>query len=974
MLNIYFKAAYLHWHYLLLFFCMLPTLSFAQQFSAEQIATFRQLPLAQQQALARQFGIDPSVINTLTQVPSSASGSQGLEQPILVRPLNRNPATSILNDGDNDSPVEGFSDAAVDDAQSNSDNIITLAERLDSLGGSANASITDLQHSRNEVLALSPFGYDVFAGVPTTFAPATDVPIPVEYKLGPGDTINILLSGQINRTLNLTINRAGMINAPEIGVMTLSGLTFSAASQLITDTITQKNIGLSVHVTLGELRSVRVFILGEANRPGSYTVSALSTLTNALFVSGGIKPSGSLRTIQLKRAGKVVTEFDLYELLVHGNNQNDVRIMAGDVIFIPPVGKTISVAGEVNREAIFELKHETTMADIEVLFGGYKPTAFRKKTKIERIDGLGARTVKDIDVSDAKGRSHLLRNGDIIKIPSVLDESNNIITLAGHVYRPGDYAFQAGMNLNDIVSDASHFLANIDLDYALIKEESEYDKSVVFRQFSVRELLSGTPIEISANATVYFFDATEDRSQILEESLTQLAYQVNLANTAQTISVNGAVKFPGVYPFVSSMTVKQALDAAGSLEVDATKQFAVLLTYNDQEQYIPTILNLETPEDLAVTLNAAGALYLFTKTGDRMEELEPLMDLLQTSASKATGDSVITIEGEVKFPGVYPYTPGFTINALITAAGGLKTSAYLGETEISRLVLNKQQGFIRNIVPINLAAALENKTMALQPKDVVLIKRIPDWEEEEYIDLIGEFKFPGRYLIQKGETLAQIIARAGGLTKMAYPGATVFFRESVAQQQRVEIARLNALLDKQLEIAVAKNNLSGLNAGFQSSANLSRVADVVAETNDDGLGRISIDLSAQLLGMDTPLQVLANDRIVVPRKPSTIQVIGEVNRVTSHVYNEHLSLNDYLDLAGGTTQFANTGDIYIIRADGRIVVPDGNWFSYSQADIKPGDTIVVPFDVALRDNLSLWQQVTRIIYNSAVSLAAIKGL
>ena len=974
MLNISFKAAYLHWRYLVLFFCMLPTFSFAQQFSAEQIATFRQLPPAQQQALAKQFGIDPAIINTLTQTSSNTSTAQVLEQPTLIRPLGSTQAPPTQDNINNINSVEGVLDSESDDILSNQDNITAFSQRLDSISNFTEVNITDLQRSRNEVTDLSAFGYDVFAGAPTTFAPATDVPIPVEYKLGPGDTINILLSGKINRTLNLTINRAGMINAPEIGVLTLSGLTFSAATQLIVDTISQKNIGLSVHVTLGELRSVRIFILGEANRPGSYTVSALSTLTNALFVSGGIKPSGSLRKIQLKRAGQVITEFDLYELLVHGNNQNDTRIMAGDVIFIPPVGNTISVAGEVNRDAIFELKHEKTIADIEVLFGGYKPTAFLKKTKIERIDGLGARTVKDIDVSHSDGKSHLLRNGDIIKIPSVLDESNNIITLAGHVYRPGDYAFQAGMKLNDIVSDASHLLGNIDLDYALIKEESKFDKSVVFKQFSVRELLLGKPIEITANATVYFFAATEDRSLILEESLTQLAYQGNLSNKSQTISVNGAVKFPGVYPFVAHMTVEQALNAAGSLEVDATKQFAILLAYNDQEEYTPTLLNLEKSDDLATTLDAAGALYFFTKTGDRIEELRPIMDLLQTSASKATGDSVITIEGEVKFPGVYPYTMGLTINELITAAGGLKTSAYLGETEISRFVFNNNLGFDRNIVPINLAAELDSKTNVLQPKDVVLIKRIPDWEDEEYVELIGEFKFPGRYLIQKGETLAQIIARAGGLTKMAYPGATVFFRESVAEQQRIEIARLNALLDKQLEIAVAKNNLSGLNAGFQSSANLNRVADVIAETSDDGLGRISIDLSAQLLGMDTPLEVFANDRVVVPRKPSTIQVIGEVNRATSHVYNENLSLDDYIELAGGGTQFANTGDIYIIRADGRIVIPGGDWFSYTQADIKPGDTIVVPFDVALRDNLSLWQQVTRIIYNSAVSLSAIRGL
>lgn len=959
--------------YFLVSLCLLPSVSIAQQFSAEQIASFRALPVAQQQALAKQFGIDPALITSFNE-NNDGTTSTALEEPILVRPLqsttdNINDNT-IVNDPSNPQVLtdpDTLGNDLVDD------NLEAFRSRLDEIIDQAPPSATELQRSRNTVKTLTPFGYDVFAGAPTTFAPATDVPIPVEYKLGPGDTLNILLSGQTNRSFNLTINRAGMINAPEIGVLTLSGMSFSEATRLIIDKITEKNIGLSVHVTMGELRSVRIFILGEANRPGSYTVSALSTLTNALFVSGGIKPSGSLRNIQLKRAGRVVTEFDLYDLLVHGDNRHDARIMAGDVIFIPPVGKTISVEGEVNREAIFELHDETTIADIEVLFGGYKPTAFLQKTKVERIDGLGARTVKDIDLSARQGQEVAIRNGDIIKVPSVLNEANNMITIVGHVYRPGDYAFQDDMNLGAIISDATHFLANIDLDYALIKTESPLDKSIDFHQFTVRELLSGAHISVAANDTIYFFDATTDRTTLLADSLTQLAYQRGLTQSVNTITVNGPVKFPGTYPHAQQMTVEQMLFAAGGLDVVADKHFAVLLTMDPQRNYVPTLLNLTQTEDLQARVGAQAELYLFSKSGDRAEELTPVMTLLQEQSTKSMGEYLVSIEGEVRFPGTYPYVNNMSIADLVTAAGGLKTSAFTGETEMSRFVTDGQSDFTRTILPVNLAKELSQPSITIQPKDVLLVKRIPDWEDEEYIDLVGEFTFPGRYLIQKGETLAQVIARAGGLSEMAYPGATLFFRESVAEQQRVEIARLNDLLDKQLEIAAAKNALSGFSTSVNTQS-LSRVADVIAETNDDGLGRISIDLSAQLLGMNTPLEVFANDRIVVPRKPSTVQVIGEVNRATAHVYNETLVLSDYIELAGGGTKFADMSELYVIRADGRIVIPDSNWFSYSQMSIKPGDTVVVPFDVALRDNLSLWQQVTRIIYNSAVSLSAIRGL
>ena len=965
MLSIFSKAPkYLSRYCLFPLLIIISTVSIAQQFTDEQIEAFRKLPLSQQKALAKQFGIDDTLLDTLNQ-DNNGSVATTLEQPELVLPLD--------NVDDNNLTSEDDTDEADATEDISTENLIDFKTRLDDLIDDEKSSI-NIQQSRNIVKKLKAFGYDVFAGVPTTFAPATDVPIPMEYKLGPGDTLSILLSGQINRTLNLTINRAGMINASEIGMLTLTGMSFSDATNLIVDKIKEKNIGVSVHVSMGELRSIRIFILGEANRPGSYTVSALSTLTNALFVSGGIKESGSLRKIQLKRSGKVVTEFDLYDLLVLGDNQNDARIMAGDVIFIPPVGRTVSVQGEVSREAIFELKNEETIADLEILFGGYKPTAFLNKTKIERIDGLGGRTVKDIGLNTNSGRKLAVRNGDIIKIPSVLDESNNIISIEGHVYRPGDYAFNSGMKLSDVIYDSSHFLTNIDLNYALIKKESLFDKSVSFEQFTVRELLNGQSVEVAPNDTVYFFDATKNRESLLSDSLTQLSFQNGLTLEVNTITVNGAVNFPGTYPHSRNMTVLDALYASGNVDVSASKSFAVLLQIDAQQNTIPTILNLNRPTDLEIPVGPQSSLYIFTKSGDRALELEPVITLLQEQSSKKTGGYEVTIQGEVKFPGVYPFVSGMSLSDLITAAGGLKNSAFIGETEISRFEFSNKDAYNRKILQVNLATELSSPTITIQPRDVLLVKPIPGWEDEEYIELVGEFKFPGRYLIQKGETLAQVFKRAGGLSDLAYPGASLFFRESVAEQQRIEILRLNTLLEKQLEIALAKKSASGL-GGVVSNANSStRVADLIAETSADGLGRISIDLTAQLLGNDTPLEVFSNDRIVVPRKPSTVQVIGEVNRTTSNVYSDKLDLIDYVEMAGGTTEFANVSELYIIRADGRVIIPDSSWFSYNENTIKPGDTIVIPFDASLRDNFNLWQQVTQIIYNSAVSLAAIKGL
>ena len=189
--------------------------------------------------------------------------------------------------------------------------------------------------------ALKPFGYDLFEGVPSTFAPVSDIQVPVDYIVGPGDTMDIQLYGNQPANYELTVERDGRINFPKLGPIMVSGMTFDAARATIEQRVAKQLIGSRVSVTMGNLRSIRVFVLGEAEKPGSYTVSGLSTMTNALFVSGGVKKIGSLRNIELKRNGRLITTLDLYDLLLHGDTSGDRQLLPGDVIFIPPIGHTV---------------------------------------------------------------------------------------------------------------------------------------------------------------------------------------------------------------------------------------------------------------------------------------------------------------------------------------------------------------------------------------------------------------------------------------------------------------------------------------------------------------------------------------------------------------------------------------------------------------------------------------------------------
>jgi protein involved in polysaccharide export with SLBB domain len=253
--------------------------------------------------------------------------------------------------------------------------------------------------------ALKPFGYDLFEGAPSTFAPATDVPVPAEYVVGPGDTLEVQFFGNAKGRHRLTVGRDGRITLPELGPIAVAGRRFEEVRNELESRVRDRMIGTQASLGLGELRSIRVLVLGDADTPGSYTVSGLSTITNALFVSGGVKKIGSLRNIELKRAGRTVTTLDLYDLLLKGDTRADVRLLPGDVIFVPPVGATVGLQGEVRRPAIYELKGETTAAELLQLAGGLTPEADAAAATLDRVGANRARITLDTNLTNATGRA-----------------------------------------------------------------------------------------------------------------------------------------------------------------------------------------------------------------------------------------------------------------------------------------------------------------------------------------------------------------------------------------------------------------------------------------------------------------------------------------------------------------------------------------------------------------------------------------
>ncbi len=726
--------------------------------------------------------------------------------------------------------------------------------------------------------ALKPFGYGLFARVPTTFAPADDIPVPPEYTIGPGDTVKVQLIGNVKGNYSLVVGRDGEIRFPELGPVTVAGMPFNELRKLIEETVAEQMIGTRAVVGLGALRSLRVLVTGEAQKPGSFTISGLSTMTNALLASGGPTLDGSLRTIQLKRNGRTVASLDLYDLLLRGDSRNDARILSGDVLFIPPVGPTAGVTGEIRRPAIYEFKGEATAGDLVALGGGLRPEAAPQLAVIERIDPREGRVLVSVDLTTDAGRATPLRSGDILRIDAVRDTLHDSVTLAGHVYRPRATPFRAGSRLTDLIPGVEDLRPNADLNYVLIRRESSPDRQVV---------------ALSA-------------------------------------------------------------DLAAAWRAPASAANPVL--------------------------NPRDQVFVFDREADRAVQLEALLADLRRQSTNARPTQIVNVDGSVKMPGTYPLEAGMRVSDLVRAGGSLDEAAFGASAELARYEVVNGETRRTAMVPIDLAAALAGDPAAnleLQSFDLLTIKRVPDWGEREIITIEGEVLYPGRYAIQRGETLAAVIKRAGGLTDLAFAEGVVFTRRELREREARQIAALADRLEKDLA-ALALQSSQALPATAQSSTqSLSIGQSLLAELrNAEPVGRLAIDLPSVLADDGSSVDILLKDedRLLVPRRSQEVTVLGEVQTVTSHLYQPDLARNDYVNLSGGTTQKADTSRIYVVKANGRVVAGSGSsWFRNDGNVIRPGDTIVVPVDTERLPALPLWTSVTSIIYNLAIAVAAVNS-
>lgn len=737
-------------------------------------------------------------------------------------------------------------------------------------------SVTRLPLRPLGVQALKPFGYDLFAGTPSTFAPATDVPVPAEYVIGPGDTIQVQLVGNTKGRYTLTVGRDGRINFPELGPVAVSGRRFEEVRDDLEARVRDQMIGTQASIGIGQLRSIRVFVLGDAETPGSYTVSGLSTITNALFVSGGVKKIGSLRNIELKRAGRTVARLDLYDLLLNGDTSADARLLPGDVIFIPPVGATVGLSGEVRRPAIYELKNETSMADLLKLGGGMLPEADPTLATLDRINAQRQRITVDVNLSAPAGRERPLQSGDTLRVPSIRPVLEDSVLVQGHVHRPGEFQFTPGMRLADLIPTLDELQPNADQHYILVRREIPSDRRMRVFSVDLEQALakpqSAANFELAARDQIYIFDRESGRERIIE-------------------------------PLMRELRIQSRID-------------------------------------------------------------EPTLE--------------VSVAGKIKIPGKYPLEPGMRVSDLLRAGGSLDEAAYGGQAELTRYEVSGTGARQAQLIEIDLRQALNGDPaadLALRPFDYLMIKEVPLWAAQEEVEIRGEVKFPGRYPIHRGETLRSVMARAGGLTDLAFIDGAIFTREELKERERKQLATLATRMESDL---AQTSLMAAQEAGKDASQALAVGQSLLANLRDaKPVGRLVIDLqraNSARPGSEQDIVLKDGDQLLVPRVVQEVTVIGEVQSATSHLYRQDLSRDDYIAMSGGLTPRADDEHIYVVRADGSVVTQSGrSWFNSGGVDIKSGDTIVAPLDTERMRPLPFWIAVTTIIYNLSIAAAAVNS-
>jgi polysaccharide export outer membrane protein len=840
-------------------------------------------------------------------------------------------------------------------------------EGAERVGLSAVEKILSGQFPTNLSRDLNQFGYKFFDKDVTTFSPLTNVPVGPDYIVGPGDSFTIHLWGRTEASYNATVNRDGSIVLPRLGSLPVSGLTFAELKEFLLEKFNEYYPNFQMSVTMERLRTINIFIVGEARRPGTYEVSSLSTVITALYAAGGPNKNGSLRNIEVFRQGDLFTTLDLYEFFIKGVKTGDIRLQNGDTIFIPVLGPVVGVAGNARRPAIYEMKGAQTIGEMIKMAGGVLPTGCLQNVVVERVEGNQQRIIKSFNLDPASHKDNVdlnmeLKNFDVLKIYPIFKRVEKVVYLEGHVKYPREYELKSGMRLRDLIDSYDDLLPVPYLPRADIIRLIAPDLHYEVIKFNLGQLLAG---EESQNLVLKNMDRI-----IIYDSLEKASIP--------EVTIRGAVRRPGTYTLYKGMRIRDLIFQADNLTKGAYLEKAAIIRTKPPDPY---------PERIEFSLGA-----ILQGNDEQNFLLKDLDQVVIYDSFEMTEVRQLTIRGAVHKPGVYPLYRGMKIRDLILEAGAFSDKAFLEKATLSRVVPRKTgtQSIKLEFSPQKALAGLSPDNIPLEKDDVIYIRQIPKYDDAlaRKVYLEGEFIFPGEYSYEEGERISSVIQRAGGLTEKAYPFGALFFRESV---KRVQEERLKQYIDSLEEDVLTLNAQAAEKAADEEEAAIlqqtleskRRLLDKLRKTSATGRMVIKLEEVLQFSSSEYDIELRPGDRLIVNARPDYVNVLGEVFNPTALLAMANKTVGFYLKQVGGSTEDANKGQIYLVKADGTVVSKSqegffglASWDSkaarwtiggFESIGVDPGDTIIVPKQIEKYPWLRVVKDITQIMYQIAVT-------
>lgn len=933
--------------------------------------------------------IDPStltpeqlkVYNAYTSNKSSTtqSSSNSPTNQTVTNTINKTPSLALPSsiplpqkDLDLSAPTTGVQTAALPQMEKNQPKETSFTTPLDYVNNQE--TYKQLQTKKVNKLStaeLQKFGNSFFSN--SNGVNPYAIPTSESYVLTNGDKISAHIYGQQTTNFDLLIDRNGNTEIPNVGLIKIGGLKYSEAKKLL-EVQLQKAYPQSTFVLdIAYYNTIQVLLTGGVKSPGLYNLPSFATVKDLLMVANGISQSGSYREIVVQRDGKTIESFDVYKLILSGQHDTPKLLQNGDVVTVSKTQKQIKLSGEILTPAIFELKNDETFKTLFSYASGFTYNANKNIIRLTRY--LNNEKIKTYTVNYDQLLKMKPENGDMIEVFSLATSLAKNVILKGNIIQEGAREIPENGKLSTLLNKEiqiygknNFFLENTAFDAGMIKRKQISGNYEILTFNAEHVLTSKQDITLKDNDEIYIpnkLQLSENPYIHVDGIVVENPGRYQYFDNMDLESLFKNIQFKTEVPLddANIITSTDANSTLSSLQQPKTYQKMKAIRVNPN--YIKvTRVNNNLPETIAVSLKEQPHFKL--KAFDRLEFFD-----VYTTTSRMTA----SITGEVYNPGSFDIHPHGTIEDMINLSGGLTKKAYLKDIELARFeVVNEQR--VRKVISLNLNNPQDRQTI-IHDEDQLIIRAIPKWNEKKYIELVGQVRFPGKYPIEEGETLADALKRAGGFTDLAFLKGAVFTRKSVQELQTKEMEKAMRELQHQAAYLAASPSSDGKD---NNSANKAMLMNMISSLQKDAakvtpIGRVVVLLRPNLeifkqSSYNIPLE--DGDKLYIPRTNKTVTVLGEILSPNSFVFDEKLALNDYIAKAGGyKKEMADKDSIYIVKSNGDAQRVDNGYFLTTNADLEYGDTIIVPRKIEVTSNLSLISAIADITYKMAVTIASL---